>query len=135
MATLELPDLTRLTNDPINHLPWWPIIPIKLAFDIPKFNENPREDSSMHDMTYHLSCSSNSLNDDSIQLHLFQRIIIGTETKWHIGLPRVSFHDFITLATTFLTHFQLPIRYKTGTELLTKVKQSDSTHISDHIHE
>jgi hypothetical protein len=35
----------------------------------------------------------------------------------------------------FLTHYQLPIRYDTVTEILTSFKQSKSTHISDHIHE
>ena len=35
----------------------------------------------------------------------------------------------------FLTHFQLPIRYETGTKLLTSLKQSTSNYISDHIHE
>jgi hypothetical protein len=35
----------------------------------------------------------------------------------------------------FLTHYQLPILYDTGTEILTSFKQSTSTHISDHIHE
>jgi hypothetical protein len=36
---------------------------------------------------------------------------------------------------SFLTHFQLPIRYETGTELLTSLHQKTSIHISDHIHE
>jgi hypothetical protein len=36
---------------------------------------------------------------------------------------------------SFLTHFQLPIRYETGTELLTSLHQIDSVHISDHIYE
>ena len=35
----------------------------------------------------------------------------------------------------FLTHFQLPIRYETSTRLLTCLQKSNSTHISDHIHE
>jgi hypothetical protein len=35
----------------------------------------------------------------------------------------------------FLTHYQLPIRYETGTKILSSFKQSSSTHISDHIHE
>ena len=35
----------------------------------------------------------------------------------------------------FLTHFQLPIRYETGADLLTSLCYSTSTHISDHIHE
>ena len=35
----------------------------------------------------------------------------------------------------FLTHFQLPIQYETGTYLLTYLRKTTSTHISDHIHE
>jgi hypothetical protein len=35
----------------------------------------------------------------------------------------------------FLTHYQLPIRYDTRTEILTFFKQTKGTHISDHIHE
>jgi hypothetical protein len=32
-------------------------------------------------------------------------------------------------------HYQLPIRYETGTDILTSFKQNKATHISDHIHE
>ena len=35
----------------------------------------------------------------------------------------------------FLKKFQLPIRYKTNTKLLTSLHQDTATHISDHIHE
>jgi hypothetical protein len=35
----------------------------------------------------------------------------------------------------FLTHYQLPICYDTGTEILTSFKQNKGTHIYDHIHE
>jgi hypothetical protein len=35
----------------------------------------------------------------------------------------------------FLTHYQLPICYETGTEILSSFKKSSATHISDHIHE
>jgi hypothetical protein len=35
----------------------------------------------------------------------------------------------------FLTHYQFPIRYETGTEIFSSFKQSKATHISDHIHE
>ena len=35
----------------------------------------------------------------------------------------------------FLTHYQLPIRYETGTKILISFKQSSSTQIFDHIHE
>ena len=62
-------------------------------------------------------------------------MLTGSTAKWYIELPRASFDNFNTLARTFLTHFQLPIRYETGTELLTSFKQTTATHISDHIHE
>ena len=58
-----------------------------------------------------------------------------TAAKWYIELPQHSFVYFGSLATVFLTHFQLPIRYETGTDLLTSLRQNTSTHISDHIHE
>jgi hypothetical protein len=35
----------------------------------------------------------------------------------------------------FLTHYQLPIHYEMGTEILSSFKQTKATHISDHIHE
>ena len=73
--------------------------------------------------------------DDSIRLCLFQRTLTGSAAKWYIELPCGSFVDFGTLTLAFLTHFQLPIRYETGTELLTSLRQNTSTHISTHIHE
>ncbi len=105
MESLELPDLSRLTNDPIAYTPWWSTILHKLPSDIPKFNGNPGEDPSNHVMTFHLWCSSNTLNDDSIRLRLFQHTLTGSAAKWYIELPRASFDNFSTLATTFLTHF------------------------------
>ena len=59
----------------------------------------------------------------------------GTAAKCYIELPWHSFVDFSSLATIFLTHFQLPICYETGTDLLTSLHQNTSMHISDHIHE
>jgi hypothetical protein len=35
----------------------------------------------------------------------------------------------------FLTHYQLPIQYETGTRILSSFKQCSTTHIFDHIHE
>ena len=110
-------------------------MPNKLPNDIPKFEGKPGEDPSNHVMTYHLWCASNSIIDDSIRLRLFQRTLIGLVAKWYIELPRSSFHNFSQLATAFLTHFKLPVRYDNGTELLSSLKQSTSTYISDHIHE
>jgi hypothetical protein len=135
IATLDLPDLSRILNDPIRHSPQWPAIPAKLPSDIPKFDGKAGEDPNNHVMTFHLWCSSNSLMDDSIRLRLFQRTLTGSAAKWYIELPRGFFSDFNTLAMAFLTHYQLPIRYDTGTEILTSFKQNKATHISDHIHE
>jgi hypothetical protein len=72
LATLDLPDLSRILNDPILHSPYWPVIPAKLPSDIPKFDGRAGEDLNNHVMTFHLWCSSNSLMDDSIRLRLFQ---------------------------------------------------------------
>ena len=105
VATLELPDLNRLTNDPIAYTPWWPAIPHKILLDIPKFNGILGEDPSNHVMTFHLLCSSNTLNNDLIRLHLFQRMLTSPTVKWYIELPRASFDNFSAIATTFLTHF------------------------------
>ena len=43
--------------------------------------------------------------------------------------------DFSALETVFLTHYQLPIQYEMGTNILTSLHQNTSTHILDHIHE
>jgi hypothetical protein len=68
LETLHLPDLSRLLNDPIFHDPHWPPMPTKFPSDIPKFEGKPGEDPGDHVTTFHLWCSSNSLNDDSIKL-------------------------------------------------------------------
>ena len=39
------------------------------------------------------------------------------------------------MALEYLRHFQLPIHYETGIEILTTLFQGTSTHICDHIHE
>jgi len=135
LATLDLLDLSQLTNDPISHSWLWPPIPSKLPSDIPKFDGKFGEDPQTHVMTYHLWCSSNSLNDDSIRLRIFHRTLMGSVVKWYIELPRGSYQDFNTLALAYLTHFQLLIRYETGTKLLNSLRKSTSTHISTHIHE
>jgi hypothetical protein len=135
LATLHLPDLTRLLNDPICHDPRWPPMPTKLPSDIPKFEAKPNEDPGDHVTTFHLWCSSNSLKDDSVQLRLFQRTLIGSATKWYIELDRSRYSSFGELAMAFLNHFQLPVRYDAGTELLANFEQTTANHISDHIRE
>jgi hypothetical protein len=135
LATLHLPDLSRLLNDPICHDPHWPPMPTKFPSDIPKFEGKPNEDPGDHVTTFHLWCSSNSLRDDSIQLHLFQRTLIGSAAKWYIELDRSRYSSFGELAMVFLNHFQLPVRYDVDTELLANFEQTKADHISDHIRE
>ena len=94
----------------------------KLPSDIEKFNGKISKDPKNHVMNFHLWCSSNSLMDDSIRLWLFQRTLTGVAAKWYIELPQHSFWDFNALAMAFLTHFQLPIRYETTTDLLTSFR-------------
>jgi hypothetical protein len=76
LATLDLPDMSHLTNDPIQHAPFWP--------SIPKFDRKPREYPNNHAMN-------------------FQRTLTGATSKWYIELPRNSFLDFNSLAMNFLT--------------------------------
>jgi len=49
------------------------------------------EDPGDH-TTFHFWCSSNSLNDDSIRLRLFQHTLIGVAEKWYTELPRLTYH-------------------------------------------
>lgn len=57
LATLNLPDLSKLTNDPVWHIPGCPSILTKLPSDIPKFESKAGEDTANHIMTFHLWCS------------------------------------------------------------------------------
>jgi hypothetical protein len=130
---LHFPDLKRLLNDPICHDPHWPPMPTKFPSDIPKFEAKPNEDPGDHVTTFHLWCSSNSLKDDSVQLQLFQHTLIGSATKWYIELDHSRYSSFGKLVMAFLNHFQLPVRYDAGTEMLTNFEQTTTDHISDHI--
>ena len=133
--TLDLPNLSKLTNDPIRHHFAWPSVLVKIPTDILKFNGKTGEDPANHITTYHLWCVSNSLLDDSIKLWIFPRMLTGNMAKWFVELLSATLFDFQLLAIAFLTHFQLPIRYETGTELLTSLRKNTATHILDHIHE
>ena len=121
LATLELPDLSKLTNDPIRHHPAWPPVPVKIPTDIPKFDGKTGEDPANHITTYHLWCVSNSFLDDSFRLWLFPQTLTGNVAKWFIELSSTSFFNFQSLVIAFLPHFQLPIQYEMGTELLTSL--------------
>ena len=115
LATLNFPNLSRLTNDIVSHDLTWPAVPNKLPSDIPKFEGKPGEDPSEHVTTFHIWCSYNSLHKDSIHLRLFQRTLIRPPTKWYIELPRRAFVLFNDLAMNFINHSQLPVHYDIGT--------------------
>jgi hypothetical protein len=132
---LNLPNLSKLMNDPVCHDPTWPASPTKLPSDIPKFEGKNGEDPGDHVTTFHLWCSSNSLNDDSIRLKLFQCILIGVSMKWYIELPKGAYGTFSQMVLVFLNHFQLSVRYDAGLEILLTLCQDKSTHILDHIQE
>ena len=135
MDSLNLPDLARLTNDPIRRNPLWPPLPTKLHLDIPKFEGKVGEDPQKHIMSFHLWCSSNNIVGDSVRLWLFQRILTSVVAKWFIELPHATYLDFSSLASTFFHYFQLPIRYDEGMEILLSCRQNTATRITDHIHE
>jgi hypothetical protein len=50
-ASLNIPDLTKLTTDPILHGVALPNMPTKLPLDIPKFEGKPGEDPANHIMS------------------------------------------------------------------------------------
>jgi hypothetical protein len=55
LASLNIPDLSKLTNDPILHDPTWSAMPTKLASDIPKFEGKEGKDPANHVMTFHVN--------------------------------------------------------------------------------
>ena len=120
-------------NDLMRHDPSWPPVPTKFPSDIPKFEGKVVEYPGAHATTFHLWCSSNSLNEDSIRLRLFQITLTSTAAKWYIEFPSAAFSSFWDFANAFLSHFQLPIRYDFRTDLLSTFRQNKATHISDHI--
>jgi hypothetical protein len=122
-------------NELVSHGPTWPLVPTKLTSDIPNFEGKNGEDPGDHVTTFHLCCSSNYLNHDSIRLRLFQCTLIGVVSQWYIELPRGKYGYFHQLVLAFLNHFQLPIRYDVGLELLSTLRQGADTHISYHIQE
>jgi hypothetical protein len=66
LDSLNILDLTKLTNDPILYNLAWPTIPTKLPSDIPKFEGKLGDDPTNHIMTFHLWFSSNNITDNSI---------------------------------------------------------------------
>jgi hypothetical protein len=114
LSSLNIPDLTKLTNDPILNDPTWPTMPTKIPSYILKFEENAGDDPTNHIMTFHLWCSSNNIMYDSVQLRLFQCTLTGPSTKWYVEDKSVSHTTFESFPKAFFTFFQLPIRHDNG---------------------
>lgn len=66
LEALDIPNLYKLTNDPINHNPLWPLVLHKIPSNIPKFEGKQGEDPTMHITTFHPWFVSNSMVEDSI---------------------------------------------------------------------
>jgi hypothetical protein len=133
LAMLNLPDLSKLMNDPVCHNSTCSPIPTKLPLDIPKFEGKNGEDPGDHITTFYVWCSSNSLNDDSIWLSLFQHTLTGVTTKWYIELPRGTYETFNQMVLVFLNHFQLPVCYDAGLEIMWTLCHDKATLISYYI--
>ena len=81
LAALDIPDIYKLTNDPINHNPFWPPVLHKIPSNIPKFDGKQGDDPATHVNTFHLWSISNSMVDDSIWLRLSPRTLRGNAAK------------------------------------------------------
>ena len=60
-------------------------------------------------------------------------MLTGEASKWYLDQASSSHTTFVTLAWDFLSYFQLPLHYDTGTKLLTSFRQLSMTRLSDHV--
>jgi hypothetical protein len=134
-ASLNILDLTKLTNDPILHDATWSNIPTKLPSDIPKFEGKLGDDPANHVMIFQLWCSSNNIMDDFIHLWLLQKTLTCSLAKWYVDEKSGSHVTFESLTKAFLSFFQLPVCHDIGLELLSEFKQTTAIHNANHIHE
>jgi hypothetical protein len=123
LASLNIYDLTKLTNDPILHDATWPNMPTKLPSDIPKFVGKLGEDPTSHVMTFHLWFSLNIIMDYSILLRLFQRTLTGSLAKWYVDKKSGSHVTFESLAKAFLSFLQLLVHHDSSLEHLSDLKK------------
>lgn len=54
LGTLDIPDMYKITNDPIYHNLHWPPILHKISSENPKFEGKQGDDLGIHITTYHL---------------------------------------------------------------------------------
>jgi hypothetical protein len=129
LASLNIPYLTKLTNDPILHDPTWPNMPTKLPSDIPKFEGKPREDPTNHIMSFHLWCSSNSIMEDYFTYIYSKELSL-------VPLPSGMWMRKLG-PTQPLSHWRNPFYpffnsqciTNTGLEILSEFKQTSTIHI------
>jgi hypothetical protein len=126
LASLNIPDLTKLTNDSILHDP---------PSDISKFEGKPGEDPTNQIMSFHMWCSFNKIMEYSIHLRLFQSMLIGLFTKWYVDEKVRSHSTFESLEKSLLSFLQLPMRHDTCLDILSKFQETLTIHIAYHIHE
>ena len=113
----------------------WSVVPTKIPSDILKFQGKNGEGHRDNVTNFHLWCSSNSLNHDSIRLQLFQHTLTGSAEKWYIQFCGGIYQTCNDLSMNFLNYFQLPVHYNAGTDLLLIFRQDKAMHIFDHIQE
>ena len=121
LATLELLDLYRLTNNPIQHHPSWLVFLVNIPTYILQFDAKLGEDTTTHITIYHLWCVSNLLLDDSIQLRFFLHTLTDYVSMWFIEFPTTLLNNFNSLEMAYVTHIQLPIWYETCTNIITSL--------------
>ena len=105
MAILNLPDVSKLINDPIEHDPAWLDMHDTIPLDIPKFEWKLGYDPVNHVISFHLWCSSNNIVEDFVRIFLFQQTLIGTTSKWYVNLLGACHATFGTITITFITYF------------------------------
>jgi hypothetical protein len=121
MASLNIIDLTKLTNDHILHDATWSNMLTKLPLDTPMFDGKPSKDRANHVMIFYLWCASKNITNNSICLQLFQRTLTGHSAKWYMEEKARSHATFTSLAKDFLAFFQLPLHHDTNLEILSNL--------------
>jgi hypothetical protein len=135
LASLNISDLTKLTNDPILHNPTWPAMPTKLPSDILKFEGKAGDDPANHIMTFSPMVFFEQHHGRVHPIEVISMYTHYPSAKWYVEERSGSHTTFESLAKSFLIFFELPIRHDNGLELISDFKQTASTHIADHIHE
>jgi hypothetical protein len=79
LASLNIPYLTKLMNDPIYMIPLGLTCPPNYLQTSQSLKGNQGEDPTNHIMSFHLWCSSNNIMEDSIRL-----MIVPENTHWSI---------------------------------------------------